>query len=318
MNNNFYQESLKLIQIEVYTICRSNREMPCFKNNLIKLRVECFCRTFYFSVRYRTFFKKVIMDDRPDQKESSFFDYPPLLEPLFWGTGDLLRWDVTQLLETIDRDSLFRIAWVQQSLTDEEYFNARKEVFEPVFKELTDLITTHELLDPCGFYGYFPVISDAGMLILLDPSDFHSELISLTSPATEIINGHPVTDLFRPEGDVIAISAVTSGKRLITYSNELVAGYDPDKKGYFLQGIAASITDTLTTKIAHEIRRGLGIMDTTGKLFSLRIDDPCFLQMCEIMSVEERLGIGFENRAPSGSKCSAMNYFVHHPATNHL
>ncbi len=254
----------------------------------------------------------------PAQKTIPPLDYSPLLEPLFWGTGDLLRWDATQLLKTIDRDSLFRIVWAQQSLADEEYLNVRKEIFEPVFEELNDLITTHELLDPCGFYGYFPVISDAGTLILLDPSDFHSELISLTSPATEIINGHPVPDFFRPEGDVIAISAVTSGRRLITYSGELFAGYDPDKKGYFLQGIAASITDILTTKIAHEIRRGLGIMDTIGKQFPLLIDDTCFLQICEIMSVEERLGIVFENSAPTGLKYSAISYFVHHPAINRL
>ncbi|MBN1576600.1 MAG: hypothetical protein JW913_08615 [Chitinispirillaceae bacterium] len=255
----------------------------------------------------------------PVQKIVPPLDHPPHIEPLFWGTGDLLVWEAEKLLQAIDRESLFRTVWAGKNMNDEEYARVRNEILAPRYEEMCGLIIMKNLLDPRGFYGFFPVITDSEAVILLDPVDFHTELLELTFSQPGAFEGHLFSDFFRPDGDVIGISAVTAGKRMEKVIEEQMMGYDSGNKGYLLQGIASTITVLLVAKTAIEMRRSLGIPDSTGRAFSLITETSCnpgLKELIEITAIEERLGIFLENGTVVSPEFSSIDCFVHHPALN--
>lgn len=245
-------------------------------------------------------------------------DQLPHLEPLFWGTGDLLVWDVPKILQSIDRERLFKTVWTRDTLNKGDSDRFCSDGLRPAFNELVDFAAGGDLFDPRGLYGFFPVIGDGAALVVLDPSDFHSELFTLAFDRSALTSGHELSDYFRLDGDVVAIGAVTLGSRI----EKVIAGYldagDPDKQGYFLQGMALSLLELTGNKTVIEIRRSLGISDTFGNALSMinaQSLNPALGALMEFAALEERLGISMsEDKRAILPRFSDVFCFIHHPA----
>ena len=145
----------------------------------------------------------------PDQLE-----FGELLTPPFWGTGEILSWDIQTLLDSIDKRMLFKGYWRAGRLAKEAYKKASETEFQEAFDSLSKEIVSNNLIDPRGYYGFFPVISDDNTLVILSPSDFSTELASFTFPRIEKRKWRCFADYFRPESDIISIQIVTIGAKL--------------------------------------------------------------------------------------------------------
>lgn len=243
-------------------------------------------------------------------------EFPPAIDPVFWGTGDLLTWDVANLLHSIDKKHLFRKIWALDTLSDKEYGRMVADVFEPAFDELSRLIIENELIVPRAFYGFFPVISDAASIVALDPSDFHSEIFSIMCPKVRMLGGRSLADFYRPEGDVLAISAVTVGASVDHHLHRLENDAAAMKKALFLRGIATLIVEMLDRRLINEVRRGLGIDTATGKAFPIEsgiVDLDCVANIFAMLGFEDRLGI--EASAPDRytPAFTAVRLLAQHP-----
>ena len=258
-----------------------------------------------------------LIPDDPTMKHSEppFPESAPMVEPFFWGTGDLLVWNPSEVLETIDRPYLFKSVWGRDCLSEKQYASMSATTFTPLFETLRTQIVESSLIDPRGFYGYFPVITDDRDCILLDPSDFHSELCTITFPAKNP-GGGSINDYLRPQGDCIALSAVTLGKHLEPAISRLTD--DPDRKGYYLEGMGTALTHLLQKKITAEIRRGLSITDQTGNAVILECVsgnyNDILPEIFEIMSIEERLAILCDGSGSISPRFSSIQLFIHHPS----
>ncbi|MDR2727511.1 MAG: hypothetical protein LBB56_00125, partial [Chitinispirillales bacterium] len=194
-------------------------------------------------------------------------EYDYFIEPPFYGTGEVLAWDSAALLENLNRERLFKAWWCGGKLEESAYENALKEEFTPAFERLSDVIVKDGLVDARGFYGFFPVIAENENIVILDPSDFHTELASFTFPRTEK-KGLSLADYIRPEGDILSVQAVTIGGKLSLRCREFFQNENRYSDGFYLNGTANFLVETIADKTSAEIRRALGLPHDAGRRYS--------------------------------------------------
>jgi 5-methyltetrahydrofolate--homocysteine methyltransferase len=243
-------------------------------------------------------------------------DFGELLTPQFWGTGEILTWDIRTLLDSVDKRMLFKGYWRAGRLAKEVYIKASDTEFEKVFKILSEEIEEKELVDPRGFYGFFPVITDDNTLFILSPSDFHTELTSFTFPRIEKKKWRCFADYFRPESDIISIQIVTIGSKLGDRCREYFQKEEQYAMGFYLNGLGTYITEGLADRVTTEIRRGLVLPKEQGKRFSFGYRGIPDLEeqkkLFELMCIEDRLGITLTAGFQMVPEHSTMGIFVHH------
>lgn len=249
-------------------------------------------------------------------------DYGGIVHPPFYGTGAVLRWEQEKLLDRIDSERLFKAWWGGGKLGQKEYQEAVKKEFAPALDKLRAEIGKSALLEPAGLYGFFPVITDNDSVIVLDPSDFHTELASFLFPRMSKKNNRSIADFFRPEGDVLAFQIVTVGGKISSRVSEYFSKDDRYSLGYFLNGIGACLTELCADMVTNEITRGLGLTDDTGRRYSFGYPGMPPLEeqarLFEIMAVTERLGITLTERYQMVPEHSTLGIYVHHPKAEYL
>lgn len=236
--------------------------------------------------------------------------FPYLLEPMFWGTGEMLLWETGKLLESLDRERMYTdgCSTVFQSDT------ISKKEFEAIVDDIFATVGGSEREGPRGFYSFFPVLPEGTAISILDPSDFHTELLRLHFSAEKTVSGRPVAAYFRPDGDVISIATFTVGGELTDMFKEV-------QKASSVASVCAIIESSLyrelETRINGEMRRALGIDDAIGRSFSFQEDDTprgCIPRdLNEILSIEERLGIVSEFECTHEKYPASVRFFIHHP-----
>lgn len=243
------------------------------------------------------------------------------IEPPFYGTGEVLQWDAETLLQSINTERLFKAWWGGGKLEPSAYRSAKIEEFEPVLERLKKEMIDTDLIDARGFYGYFPVIPEEGSVILLDPSDFHSELAQFTFPRGKQ-TGRSLVDYIRPEGDIIAVQALTIGRKLGERCRELMQKEDRYSDGFYLNGLGNYEVEIVAEKITVEIRKGLGIPRGSGKRYSFGYPGMPGLEqqktLIELMGVEERLGIELTKGYQMDPEHSTVGVFIHHPQADYI
>jgi 5-methyltetrahydrofolate--homocysteine methyltransferase len=250
-------------------------------------------------------------------------EYGPLLVPPFYGTSNVLRWDTESLIGKIDSRRLFKTWWGGVKLGVAEYEQAEKNEFMPAFQTLCDEMRRDRLLDDAGaLYGYFPVITDNDQVIILDPNDMKTELMSFRFPRVAKKNNRSIADYLRPEGDVVAVQIVTAGQRLLKRIGECFAQEGRYTHGFYLNGIGISLTEDLADRITLEITRGLGLGDKTGRRYSFGYGGLPPLEeqkkLFELLAIEERLGVSLTEGFQMVPEHSTLGMYIHHEKAEYL
>jgi 5-methyltetrahydrofolate--homocysteine methyltransferase len=244
-----------------------------------------------------------------------------LIEPPFHGTSEILTFDAAALLAGIDRENLFKTRFGGGNLDADAYAEARRNEFEPAFERLSADIIKDSLLDARGFYGFFPAIADGDRVLILDPSDFHTERLSFIFPRMER-SGISLADYIRPEGDVVSPQAVTIGARLGERSRELLLKHGRYSDGYYLNGIGNYLVEDLADKLSAEIRRALGLPRGGGQRYSFGYTGMPSLEeqadLLEFLGTEERLGITLTPGFQMQPEHSTVAIFVHHQDAEYI
>ncbi|MBN1129746.1 MAG: homocysteine S-methyltransferase family protein [Chitinispirillaceae bacterium] len=250
-------------------------------------------------------------------------EYGPPLVPPFYGTGSVFTWDTGTLLEGIDSRRLFKTWWGGGKLDTAAFEKAMQDDFLPAFNTLCDSIKIEKLLGDAGaLYGYFPVITDNELIIILDPSDMRTELMSFRFPRVAKKANRSITDFLRPEGDLIAVQVVTAGRAISKKISDYLVRKNNYTSGYYLNGIAISLTEDLADRTTNEIRRGLGLSLDTGRRYSFGygglppIDEQ--KKLFELCAIEERLGITLTEGFQMVPEHSTLGIYIHHEKAEYL
>ncbi len=242
------------------------------------------------------------------------------LEPPFYGTGEVLVWEAESVLDSLDKNKLFKAWWGGGKLSKSSYKSAEIEEFIPVYDRLKREMIDEELIDARGFYGFFPVFADKQELVLLDPADFHSELATFTFPKPQ--RTAAITEYIRPLGDIIAVQAVTIGPQLGNKCRGLFSKENRYSDGYYLNAMGNYLVETVAEKITVEIRRALLIDRNRGKRYSFGYKGMPGLEqqkeLFEIAAVGERLGIALTSGFQMDPEHSTMAIFIHHPDAKYV
>ncbi len=244
-----------------------------------------------------------------------------VIEPPFYGTSEILTFDAAALLAGIDKDKLFKTRFGGGKLDADAYADARRNEFEPAFERLSAEIIKDSLLDARGFYGFLPVIADGETVIILDPSDHHTERLSFLFPRMER-GGVSLADYIRPEGDVLSPQAVTIGARLGERSRELLLNHGRYSDGFYLNGIGNYLVEELADRLSTEIRRALGLPRGVGRRYSFGYTGMPSLEeqaaLLEFLGTEERLGIVLTPGFQMQPEHSTVAIFVHHQDAEYI
>ena len=233
-----------------------------------------------------------------------------MVEPLFWGTGEILIWQIPQLFTDSDRRVLYKeFSGAQQTPSPEfDVFNCNLDL---LFQEMEKNNST----DIRGFYSFFPVLPEKEAVVILDPSDFHTELLTVPFSAGYMINSRPVTEYFRPDGDLIAFSAFSTipvyGK---IEESESSASVDLS----LLQlAVQKKTTGIIEKKITGEIRRALGIDNPVGISCEFDLTDTrliiAYNDIFELLNIEDRLGTISHLAVSHQNYPAKVRFFIHHP-----
>jgi 5-methyltetrahydrofolate--homocysteine methyltransferase len=244
-------------------------------------------------------------------------EYGPSLEPPFYGTSSVLRWEWAEILPSIDTKKLFKSFLGGGELDAAAFEQAEKTEYMPAFQRLREEIEKDALIDSAAIYGYFPVITEDEKIILLDPGDFHTELAEFVFPRMQQNGGSSIADYLRPSGDLLAVQAVTAGQGIGRRATEFLNKEGPRMLGTFLNGIGVYLAGNLADRVTVELRRGLGLPDGAGRRFSFGQPGMPLLaeqqRLMEILAVEERLGIQLAEDFSLVPAHSALEIFIHHP-----
>lgn len=248
--------------------------------------------------------------------------YEAPTEPPFWGTGEMLVWDVNQLLSSINTERLFKAQWAGGKLDSKEYDEAVEKEFLPSFNTLRDEIIENDLIDARGYYSFFPVIAENNRVIMLDPGNFNEEIASFVFPRMPKKNNRSIADYLRPEGDILGVQIVTIGKKIGDYCRNLFQKEDKYNKGYLLNGIGNYLVESLADKVTVEIRKALVIDSKRGRRYSFGYPGLPSLEdqkkLFEIIAGEERLGIILTDGFQMDPEHSTLGVFVCHPDAEYM
>lgn len=243
-------------------------------------------------------------DERFTDDDFANDDTPlPHIEPIFWGSSDILIHDFARTMKLIDFAAVMVHASANGTMLD-----AAEQLDLQVMFDALSRLDEHSEYQIRSSYGYFPVIGEKEGFVILDPDDFHSELLAL--PGSKLTQkGQDAAKRLSPDGDIIAVGAVSFGP--VVKILEQLTENKPAKK---LSSLLITALENVTTKrLAAELRRGLGIeRGDYVSCDSIIADQALIKTIFEFMSFEERLGIEYAAE-PTNSIISAHSgLFFHH------
>lgn len=275
----------------------------------------------FFAAQNSTVESDTTMTQQPGSSRFDKITYPEILTPQFYGTNQVLRWELEPLLAGIDTQRLFKSHFGGGNLKEKDFAVAVTDTFLPAFEQLKKDILAKQLCDAAGLYGIFPVFTHDTSLVLLSPGDFHSQLAEFNMPRQPRAGNRSLADFINPDGDVVGVQVVTLGGAI---DREIVRLGATDKysQGFFLNAIANYLTEQLAHKASTEIRRACYLATDRGRRYSFGYPGLPGVEeqtkLFEIMSVEERLGITFTPGFQMVPEHSTMGIFVHHPQAEYF
>jgi len=237
--------------------------------------------------------------------------YDDFITPPFYGTGEILTWQADVLADAVDK----------KKLLDQYWHTGKKSPAgdrEAMFSSLIQEIQRDSLIDARGYYGFYPVITDDELLILLNPNDYHTEVAAFQFPKLKEKENRSYADFFRPEGDILPIQVCTLGRQL-TDKCTLYA-QENDIRDQFLSKLGTYLLDSITEKLYIEIQRGLGLPKKQG--LRCHFGDSGMpgadksREIIKLLCADDRLSITLNDNFQLQPEHSSLALFIHHPEVN--
>jgi len=263
---------------------------------------------------------------RPESRQEPAVPQADVPTPPFWGWKVLDNIPVDDVVECIDRNTLYRMQWGARNLKGDEWDRLVRDDFEPRLKRYTLEARTQGWLRPRAIYGYFPVGRDGDQVVVFDARDRAKEIGRFTFPRQEDREQLSLADYFRPlDGgapqDVMALQVVTSGDRASEFIARRNAGGDYTE-GYFLHGFSVQTAEGAAEYVNRRVRSELGIEEPRGLRYSWGYPACPDIEQHEvlfgILPVKETIGVGLTSAWQLDPEQSTAALVVHHPAAKYF
>ncbi|HEX2204607.1 MAG TPA: methionine synthase [Longimicrobium sp.] len=263
---------------------------------------------------------------RPGSRDGASVPEADVPAPPFWGWKVLSAIPVDDVVECIDRNTLYRMQWGARNLKGEEWERLVREDFEPRLKRYTLEARTQGWLRPRAVYGYFPAGRDGDEVVVFDPAERTKEIGRFAFPRQEDRERLCLADYFRPlngggPADVIALQVVTSGDRASDFIAQRNAGGDYSE-GYYLHGFSVQTAEGAAEYVNRRVRRELGIGEPRGLRYSWGYpacpDVEQHETLFRILPVTETIGVGLTEAFQLDPEQSTAALVVHHPAAKYF
>ncbi|HEU4561352.1 MAG TPA: methionine synthase [Longimicrobium sp.] len=265
-------------------------------------------------------------DLRPGSREEPSVAPADVPAPPFWGWKVLENIPVDDVVECIDRNTLYRMQWGARNLKGDEWDRIVREDFEPRLKRYSLEARTQGWLRPRAIYGYFPVGRDGDDVVVFDPAERSKEIGRFSFPRQEDRERLSLADYFRPLNgsgpeDVIALQVVTSGDRAADFIEKRNKGGDYTE-GYFLHGFSVQAAEGTAEYVNRRVRSELGIDEPRGLRYSWGYPACPDIEQHEvlfsILPVKETIGVGLTSAWQLDPEQSTAALVVHHPAAKYF
>lgn len=264
-------------------------------------------------------------DRRPASRENPAVAPADVPAPPFWG-WKVLDIPVDDVVDCIDRNTLYRMQWGARNLKGEEWERTVREDFEPRLARYTREARTQGWLRPRAIYGYFPVGREGDEVVVFDPSDRQTEIGRFAFPRQEDREELSLADYFRPINgtgpeDVLALQVVTSGDRAAEFIERRNQAGEYSE-GYFLHGFSVQTAEGAAEFVNRRVREELGIGDVRGLRYSWGYPACPDIEQHEtlfrILPVHEKIGVGLTAGFQLDPEQSTAALVVHHPAAKYF
>jgi 5-methyltetrahydrofolate--homocysteine methyltransferase len=250
-------------------------------------------------------------------------EHEVIINPMFYGTGEMLIWDSAKLLEEVDRRELYKGYWRTGTLSNEAFERESLVEFDPAFEALKQEILAKSLVDARGYYGIWPVYAKDETIVFLNPSDFKTEEAVFTFPRQKRKAGRSIADWIRPEGDCVALQVVTIGGGIAQRSREYFQKEDKYSRGFYLNGIGSYLTEIIADKVTAEARKALFITDKKqGRRYGFGYPGLPGLEhqkdLLDLLCAADRLGITLTEGFQMIPEHSTVTMFVHHKGADYM
>ena len=263
---------------------------------------------------------------RPSSRENPAVAPADVPAPPFWGWKVLLGIPVDDVVECIDRNTLYRMQWGGRNLKGEEWDRIVREDFEPRLKRYTLEARTQRWLAPKAVYGYFPAARVEDAVVVYDPAERTKEIGRFDFPRQDDREALCLADYFRPLNgsgpeDVIALQVVTSGDRAAEFIARRNEGGDYSE-GYYLHGFSVQAAEGTAEYVNRRVRQELGIGDDRGLRYSWGYPACPDIEQHEtlfrILPVKESIGVGLTSAFQLDPEQSTAALVVHHPGAKYF
>ncbi|MEN9787337.1 MAG: Methionine synthase [Pseudomonadota bacterium] len=179
---------------------------------------------------------------------------PPVTPP--WEGARHVEVPLAALAPFVNEDVLYKFQWgfLRRTLSPEEHARQLRTVARPRFVELMDRCAREGILAPQAVYGHFRVTRDGDGLRFADGT-------RLGFPRQVAPDGTPglcLADYLHPDGDVVALLAVTVGARA---SEVARTWFEQDRYGDYvaLHGLGVEVAEALAEFVHRQVRAEWGI-----------------------------------------------------------